>query len=197
MNVKRFAVAGAAMAGLFAGGTLVNAPASADTATRTKPGGYVWPVLQKGSKHTEQVKTVQWLLECKGFRVADPKYFGPFGQATEKAVKGYQTKWLKKRKPAAGGKVDGKVGAFTWTDIAERSQVQYGKSNDKCVKALQVALNSYRLWTDAKVLPINGKFDDSTLASLRLFQRQYDLPYKNTIDVRTWNSLTAPGSPGE
>ncbi|KAB2350215.1 peptidoglycan-binding domain-containing protein [Actinomadura rudentiformis] len=184
MNIKRATVVGLTAGALVAGGATLAGPASADTATQTSPSGPYWPVLQRGQTN-EQVRTVQWLLNCKNIKVDVPSHFGPKTQA---AVKTYQSRY--------GLSPDGKVGAYTWTSMASRAQVKYSDRND-CVKALQVALNVYRDMTGAKDLPITGYFGPKTRTSLHKFQTTYGLPVQDVVTVATWNRLTGPESPGE
>ncbi|MFI0446964.1 peptidoglycan-binding protein [Actinomadura sp. 6N118] len=184
MNVKRFAVIGLTAGAVVAGGAVLAGPASADTATHTSPNGPDWPVLQRGQAN-EHVRTVQWLLNCKNIKVDVPSHFGPKTQA---AVKTYQSRY--------GLSPDGKVGAYTWSEMARGAQIKYKDRND-CVRALQVALNVYRHSTGAKDLPITGYFGPKTRTSLHKFQTTYGLHVQDVLTVTTWNRLTGPESPGE
>lgn len=183
--MKRLAITSVTAAAVIASGAAFAGPASADTAQQV-PGSNTpyWPVLKQGQT-SEQVRTLQWLLNCKGIKVGTPSHFGP---NTYKAVRTYQS--------SHGLNPDGNVGAYTWTDLANRSQVNYDNRND-CVKALQVALNHYRDVTGASDLPITGYYGPKTRTALNKFQHTYGLPTQNLVDVKTWNRLTGPIEAGE
>jgi peptidoglycan hydrolase-like protein with peptidoglycan-binding domain len=196
MNVKRLAATGFTAAAILSGGAMLSAgAASADTdpgrptpsETTTHqaapaPKAPKWPTLKKGTKDPVRVQTLQWLLKCKQPKVK-LSVTSQFDAQTEQAVKSYQRKL--RLTP------DGKVGAGTWKQITERSQVSLGNRND-CVKALQVSLNSYGF-----SLPVNGNFGDRTQSALHQFQYEYGgrvTGVTDTVNPQTWHLLIA-GSP--
>jgi peptidoglycan hydrolase-like protein with peptidoglycan-binding domain len=180
MNIKRIAVIGLAAGTLGLGGTAVAGPASADTAPHLPGHAEYFPVLRQGET-SEEVRALQWLLNCKGIHVAVPSHFGP---RTYAAVRAYQS--------SHGLYADGNVGAATWTDLLSRSQVRYGDRND-CVKAAQVLLNKYAGHYGAADLPISGYFGPRTRALLHRVQADAHVPAADIITVHTWSILLFPG----
>ena len=70
------------------------------------------PVLKKGLKGLQEIKTLQILLNTKGFKGADGKELtvdGSFGTNTDYALRVYQE--------SVGLEVDGSCGKKTWTEI--------------------------------------------------------------------------------
>jgi peptidoglycan hydrolase-like protein with peptidoglycan-binding domain len=181
MNIKRIAVAGLVAGALGLGGmSLAAGPASADTASHLPGHDEYFPVLRQGET-SEEVRALQWLLNCKGIRVAVPSHFGP---RTYAAVRTYQYRH--------GLYADGNVGAATWTDLLSRSQVRYGDTND-CVKAAQVLLNKYAGHYHLADLPISGYFGPRTLTLLHRVQADSHVPTSSIITVHTWSILLFPG----
>jgi peptidoglycan hydrolase-like protein with peptidoglycan-binding domain len=131
--------------------------ALADTATNVAGNSYPYPVLKQGTK-SENVRALQWLLNCHGYKVGVPSHFGP---STGHQVKAYQVKF-------GLMPFDGNVGAYTWNSILSHSQVHYGDRND-CVKAFQVVLNKFRHIDNVADLPITGYFGPNTRAAYRKF----------------------------
>jgi peptidoglycan hydrolase-like protein with peptidoglycan-binding domain len=154
MKLKKITMTVLAVAALTAVGS---GTALADTATNVTGDGYPYPVLKQGTK-SENVRALQWLLNCHGYPVAVPSHFGP---ATGHQVRAYQVKF-------GLMPFDGNVGAYTWTSILSRSQVRYGDRND-CVKAFQVVLNKFRHIDHVADLPITGYFGPATRAAYRAF----------------------------
>ncbi|TYK53287.1 peptidoglycan-binding protein [Actinomadura decatromicini] len=173
MNVTRIAVAGLAAGSMVLGGVVLASPASADPEPTYK--GLTWPVLRQGQT-SENVRALQWLLNCHGDKVAVPSHFGP---KTYAAVRSFQYK--------NGNKVDGIVGASTWLSLTGKGGFSYGERND-CVKGLQVALNKWRYNDD---LPITGYFGPRTRTKLNKFQRAHALPVHAYADPKDWNKLVS------
>lgn len=180
MNIKRMTATGLVAGALALGGMAVATPASADTAPSLPGHPESFPVLKQGET-SEQVRALQWLLNCKGIKVAVPSHFGP---KTYAAVRTYQA--------AHKLYVDGNVGAATWTDLLSRSQVRYGDRND-CVKAAQVLLNKYRPIYHFADLPISGYFGPKTRDALHKVQAGSHVPVTDSISVTTWSILLFPG----
>lgn len=157
MKLKHITMTVLATATIAAGGAVLAGPALADTATTVPGSGDIYPVLGPGSR-SENVRALQWLLNCHGYPVGVPSHFGP---ATQHQVRAYQVKFGLQP-------FDGNVGAYTWTNILDRSQVRYGDRND-CVKAFQVELNKYRNADHVGDLPITGYFGPKTRAAYRAF----------------------------
>lgn len=157
MRLKHITMTVAAAAAIAAGGMALAGPAMADTAPTVPGSGDHYPVLKMGDR-SENVRALQWLLNCHGYPVGTPSHFGP---ATQHQVRAYQVKF-------GLMPFDGNVGAYTWTNILNRSQVRYGDRND-CVKAFQVELNKYRTADHVADLPITGYFGPKTRAAYRAF----------------------------
>ncbi len=135
-----------------------------------------------------------------------PNTGGSFGNATEEAVKAFQSIF--------GLKVDGIIGKATWYKIsliynavkrlseldsegltaAELPQLYVreigpGDRGD-FVYLVQYYLAVIGAYYDT-VPPINitGEFDDATAAAVRAFQQTYGLPQTGRIDFLTWRDL--------
>lgn len=173
MVIKRLALTVGTAAALVLGAAVV--PASADTAPTT-PNGGGYPVLRQGDKG-ENVRALQWLLNCKGYKFKPPGHYGP---VTARAVKKFQ---MSSRVTPA----DGITGALTWDRLVSGS-TKYGDRND-CVKALQVALNAYRAESDSGDLPITGYFGRQTSKSLHNYQDLRGLPISDTTGPALWHSF--------
>ena len=180
MKIKRIAVTGLVVGALGMGGAALAGPASADTAPSLPGHAESFPVLQQGQT-SEEVRALQWLLNCKGIRLSVPSHFGP---RTYSAVRTYQS--------AHRLYADGAVGAATWTDLLSRAQVRYGDRND-CVKAAQVLLNKYHRPYHFADLPISGYFGPSTRSALHTVQARDHVAPTDTITVTTWSILLFPG----
>jgi len=177
MNLKRIAIAGLATAGIVAGGAMLgSSPASADTVPADPTYGS-WPVLKQGQT-SENVRALQWFLNCETFKVKTPSHFGP---ATYAQVKNFQAHAEMSDVP------DGNVGAHTWLALTEKfsKPMDYGNRND-CVKAVQVLLNKWRYNDD---LPITGYHGDRTKNKILRFQDAHGLPANGKVDTRTLHKL--------
>lgn len=176
MKLKKITMTALAAAAI----TLVGSgTALADTATNVSGDSYPYPVLKQGSR-SEDVRALQWLLNCHGYKVGVPSHYGP---ATQSQVRAYQVKFG--LMPS-----DGNVGAYTWKSILSQSQVQYGDHND-CVKALQVVLNKARHVDNVADLPITGYFGPKTrTAYQKFFKNPYDsvvvTPYRWHVLVESY-----------
>ncbi|GAA1541441.1 hypothetical protein GCM10009678_24940 [Actinomadura kijaniata] len=179
MNIRRIAVAGLAAAGVALGAAAVATPASADTspyAEGTTLGP--WPVLKRPVKN-ENVRALQWFLNCLGHKVDKPSNFGP---ATQDRVRRFQHTY---RIP---GGADGNVGAYTWTAILGKARPMGYKQRNDCVSALQVLLNK---WDYGHDLAIDGAHGDNTRTKLRRFQHGHGLPVTGHPDTNTLYKLIA------
>ena len=172
MRLKRIAIVVGSTAAVALGASAL--PASADTAGTA--GGNYFPVLRQGQTN-ENVRSLQWLLNCQGYSVTAPSHFGP---TTVKRVKAFQS--------AHAEYPDGNVGAKTWTALVYRGQVSYGTRND-CVKALQVQLNKYRSLTHQADLPISGYYGPKTRAAFKAYQTYYRHPATTVVSAADWSHL--------
>ena len=173
MKLKKITMTVLAAAALTAVGS---GTALADTATNVTGDGYPYPVLKQGTK-SENVRALQWLLNCHGYKVGVPSHFGP---STGHQVKAYQVKF-------GLMPFDGNVGAYTWTSILTHSQIHYGDHND-CVKALQVELNKFRTVDNVADLPITGYFGPKTRAAYRKFFKDPYAPAQ-VVTPYAWHVL--------
>ncbi|MGI5164053.1 peptidoglycan-binding domain-containing protein [Spirillospora sp. CA-253888] len=174
MHVKRLAIAGLT-AGMVVGGTALAPAASADPTPSDQHYGS-WPVLKRGHKN-EEVRALQWFLNCTGHRLDTPSVFGP---KTHVAVRTFQARHVA---PA-----DGIVGARTWLTLLSRDLPAGHTQRNDCVKALQVLLNKWRYNDD---LPITGYHGDRTRKKLLRFQREHGLPAHGDADTPTYHKLLA------
>ena len=114
--------------------------------------GYAWPVVQRGEKN-ENVRALQMLLRARGSKLrAD----GRFGDATLRAVKGFQSQ---KRI-----KVDGVVGTQTWEKLVP---VLGRGARGESVRALQMLLTQNGVSTQK-----DGVFGAATQRAVRAFQKR-------------------------
>ncbi|RAY16969.1 hypothetical protein DPM19_02050 [Actinomadura craniellae] len=176
MNLARMAVTALATVGITMSGVALAGPASADPDPYSQALGLSWPTLKRG-QISEEVRTLQWLLNCHGKKVAVPSHFGP---KTHAAVYAFQAE--------LSDRPDGVVGTATWALLVGKGSIVYAGTGNDCVRALQVALNKWRYDDD---LPITGYLGPRTKAKLHRFQSAHGLPSTPEPDVRTWNKLIA------
>ncbi|MFI0453900.1 peptidoglycan-binding protein [Actinomadura sp. 6N118] len=190
--LKRFVATGLTVFGLAAGGAALAGSASADTelqttaaAQRPAQAGLKWPLLERG-KTGSNVVLVKQLLTFRGIKADVRSPY--FDEATVKAVKTYQVKFVAGKK---GKKADGRVDSVTWMDLAARHQVKLGDKNS-CVAGLQGALNDDIIaghGDESQFIPITGKFGPLTKTALNNFQRSHGLTPGNVVTVNTWHKL--------
>ncbi|SEF57664.1 Peptidoglycan-binding (PGRP) domain of peptidoglycan hydrolases-containing protein [Thermomonospora echinospora] len=181
MNLKRMAITALATVGIMTTGAALAGPASADPEPYTgdpytQALQLSWPVLKQGQT-SEEVRTLQWLLNCHGKKVDVPSRFGP---KTHAAVYAFQAE--------LSDRPDGVVGTATWALLIGKGSIVYGGTDNDCVRALQVALNKWRYNDD---LPITGYLGPRTKAKLHKFQSAHGLPATDQPDAKTWNKLIA------
>ncbi len=134
------------------------------------------PVLRTGSRGSA-VKTLQSLLNDSA--AAGLSVDGIFGQATDKAVRGWQG--------GAGLGVTGVMDEASWRALLPR--LARG-SQGPAVVALQQSLTQA-----GYTVPATGNFLDMTVAAVRKLQGNYGQEQTGTVDFATWASLlNAPAS---
>ncbi|MCT4687104.1 peptidoglycan-binding domain-containing protein [Vallitalea sp.] len=124
-----------------------------------------WKVVKKGDRGTD-VKTIQYLLKSKGYRITVD---GDYGKRTEGNIKGFQT--------ARGLKRDGIVGEKTWLKLIVT--LQRGEESN-AVRALQCQLG----------IKEDGDFDEITEDAVIRFQKRYPkLKNDGIVGPETWRYL--------
>jgi peptidoglycan hydrolase-like protein with peptidoglycan-binding domain len=129
-----------------------------------------WPAVRQ-TAYGNRVRTIQYLLNQRGFRAPIDSYFGP---STTYAVKAFQR--------SRGLYPDGIVGNATWPRLIVT--VRRG-SRGYAVAAVQSYLDRgyhYRLTVD-------GVFGRRTDQAVRWFQFRYRLRPDGIVGLGTWNAL--------
>lgn len=140
----------------------------------------VWPLYTPGSSG-ENVRTIQYLLKGQGLIL---EANGSYDKATSAALKDFQRK--------NGLRVDGRVGALTWSKLVKAS-----KRGDQgyAIMALQRQLNK-----SGFQLNDDGIFGPEMEKVVRSYQQRIGLSVDGVAGVRTWKSLlvtTAASEKGE
>ena len=180
---------------------LINGLLTADQ----RPGVYPGTPLRLGStgRAVKEIQYYLYLLSAYFPEIPQIAYDGIFGAATEKAVRAYQQLF--------GLTVDGIVGRATWDSIYQRFttlrnvdgpmlnlrvlaypgyDLKEG-SQGEIVKFVQFMLAFIGVFYDG-ILPIDSLTDvygPETAASVRSFQREFDLPQTGVMDETTWNTM--------
>jgi zinc D-Ala-D-Ala carboxypeptidase len=136
-----------------------------------RPAALSWPSVQKGAKG-ERVRTIQYLLSQRGYKVTID---GTFGTTTQAAVIKFQKK--------AGVTADGIVGSTTWPKLIVT--VKSGSKGD-AVRAVQHSLRHQYGYTSLKV---DGSFGTATVTAVKGFQTKYKLAADGIVGAATWNAL--------
>lgn len=132
-----------------------------------------WPVVKQGATGN-RVRTIQYLLNARGFRaIVD----GAFGKSTTAAVKLFQ----RANKLA----VDGHVGPATWQKLVVT--LRNGSRGD-AVKALQSQLRNQFGYRSVSV---DGVFGTATETAVKSFQTKRSLHADGVVGVATWKALEA------
>lgn len=150
------------------------------------------PTLTPGSKNNDvnQVKYLQQQLNL--FYHSYISVDGYFGDITEEYVKKFQTD--------CGLKVDGVVGAQTWSYLdaivpysnAQHSTLSQSTSNNPNeVKYLQARLNQAKRQgkSGTTVIAVNGNFDNKTTTRVKQFQSDFGLSADGIVGNKTWSVL--------
>lgn len=153
---------------LLLGGLLVTSPSQVDAARS-------WPVVSAGES-SENVVTIQFLLQFKGYTVTAD---GAFGPGTTSAVQAFQQD--------RGLPADGIVGAQTWEQLAY--QVSYG-ANNVVVTAAQRQLKNKHGYSH---LATDGAFGPGTDAAVRDFQASRQIVQNGIVGLDTWAALVGNG----
>jgi peptidoglycan hydrolase-like protein with peptidoglycan-binding domain len=132
-----------------------------------------WPIQRIGSRG-ENVRTVQYLLRHRGFRLAADRIFGP---QTKGAVQEFQRD--------RGLHVDGIVGNQTWPALIVLVAL---RSRGEAVRGVQRQLNAR-----TSSLAVDGIFGPQTASAVRGFQHSNGLLVDGIVGPNTWHGLvTAP-----
>lgn len=177
------ALAAALAAGLAAAG--LSAPAatavtSANTvAAVTATTSPAWPDLRQGSNNASAVRSLQYLLNAHGAKLAVDGIFGP---KTKAAVVAFQH--------AKGLNGSGVVQASTWRPLVVT--VQRG-SIGPAVRAVQDQAN-FRNLKDGHTLVVDGQFGPKTQAWVRAFQQAMaseiaGFKVDGIVGPQTWQAL--------
>ena len=150
------------------------ATAQASAATRSTNAVTVnWPVVKQGATGN-RVRTIQYLLNQRGIRVAVD---GSFGKSTTSAVKTFQK--------AQRLVVDGHVGPSTWQKLVV--ELRKGSRGD-AVRGLQSQLrNQYGY----KSVTVDGTFGATTEKAVKDFQAKRKLKADGIVGLGTWKALEA------
>jgi murein L,D-transpeptidase YcbB/YkuD len=203
MKIKSHAWAGAAIvSGTLAAGIAVAPaiPAGASAAAHGSAAATVadaataqalqpWPVLRQGPNSQwprVTVRSLQYLLNARGARLAVDGQFGP---KTKAAVVKFQ------RSRHLGS--SGAVGAATWRALIVT--VQRG-STGPAVRAVQDQIN-FRNLRNGHTLAVDGIFGPQTATAVRAFQRAMatEIPgfgVDGIVGSRTWQALVTEALSG-
>jgi peptidoglycan hydrolase-like protein with peptidoglycan-binding domain len=148
----------------------VAAPQHTATAAKAQWQSLSWPAVRQ-TAYGNRVRTIQYLLNQRGFRAPINSYFGP---STTFAVKAFQR--------SRGLYPDGIVGNATWPKLVVT--VRRG-SRGYAVSAVQ----SYLVRGYHYRLVVDGVFGRGTEKAVRWFQLRYRLRPDGVVGVTTWNAL--------
>jgi peptidoglycan hydrolase-like protein with peptidoglycan-binding domain len=160
-----------AMTAGAAAGAANAAVASPHHAATHQSAALSWPAVKEGAKG-ERVRTIQYLLNQRGYKVTID---GTFGTTTEAAVVKFQK--------TIGVSADGIVGSTTWPKLVVT--VKAGSKGD-AVRAVQHSLRYRYGYTSLKV---DGTFGTATTTAVKGFQTKYKLTADGIVGVTTWNAL--------
>jgi peptidoglycan hydrolase-like protein with peptidoglycan-binding domain len=137
-----------------------------------------WPLVKRRATAIFPVRTLQQLLQARGFNVAVDGIFGP---VTEGAVKDFQQ--------SKGLSADGIVGPQTWPKLIV--QVQKGSTGD-AVRGVQEVMK-FHDQSDGEGPPIHidGIFGPITDRWVRGFQRAVDIDADGIVGPVTWRAMVS------
>jgi peptidoglycan hydrolase-like protein with peptidoglycan-binding domain len=190
------AAGAAAIAAAPAGGPATAANATLLSAAVRAQALQPWPVLRQGPNSTwprVTVRSLQYLLNARGARLATDGVFGP---GTRNAVIAFQ----RAHHLGASGVAD----AATWRALIVT--VRKG-STGPAVRAVQDQVNfrnnknGYTLTVDSHSLAVDGVFGLKTQFAVRVFQRDmsYDVrgfPVDGVVGPLTWQALVTEALAG-
>jgi peptidoglycan hydrolase-like protein with peptidoglycan-binding domain len=160
-----------AMTAGAAAGAASAAVASPHHAAVHESAALTWPTVKKGAVG-ERVRTIQYLLNQRGYKVTVD---GTFGTTTQAAVVKFQK--------TIGVSSDGIVGPATWPKLVVTVK---GGSKGDAVRAVQHSLRYRYGYTSLKV---DGSFGATTTTAVKSFQTKYKLTSDGIVGVATWNAL--------
>jgi peptidoglycan hydrolase-like protein with peptidoglycan-binding domain len=131
-----------------------------------------WPAVKQGAEGN-RARTIQYLLNERGYKVTIDSKFGP---DTTAKVKDFQK--AKGITPA-----DGIVGDKTWPKLI--ITVKQGDKGD-AVRAVQDYLKRAYGYTSLKV---DGDFGAETTKAVKSFQKRYGIKDDGVVNEVTWNTL--------
>lgn len=169
--MRRFVTGAAAAALMLAPAGLPVAEASASTGGAHVAAAAAWPIVKQGAKG-ERVRTIQYLLNARGFRVAVD---GDFGKSTTAAVKLFQR--------ANKLTVDGHVGPATWQKLVVA--IKTGSRGD----AVRAAQSELRNRWGYKTVVVDGTFGKATVTAVKSFQTKRKLKADGIVGQATWEAL--------
>ncbi|PQV65314.1 Peptidoglycan-binding (PGRP) domain of peptidoglycan hydrolases-containing protein [Abditibacterium utsteinense] len=154
------------LAFIFAVPTMTPAKAQRQTQTQTKrqestgKDGFVWPKVARGASGL-RIVALQFLLRSRGYKVAAD---GKFGDATERALRGFQAKNRLQ--------VDGTLGWQSWEALTPA--LKDGARGD-AVRALQTLLiqAGYKL-------PRDGIYGSTSAKALAQFRKPLPITARNS-----------------
>jgi murein L,D-transpeptidase YcbB/YkuD len=198
-----YAMAGSAVMSTVLIGGMTAAPAAGAAASASAPVAATalvshaslvqalqpWPVLREGSNSLwppVTVRSLQYLLDARGARLAVDGQFGP---KTRAAVIAFQR--------ARGLAASGVVSAATWQDLV--TTVRQG-STGPAVRAVQDQIN-FRNNKNGRTLAVDGVFGPKTKAAVIAFQRAMSTQVRGfAVDgiagPQTWQALVTEALSG-
>lgn len=172
--MRRILLAAISAALIVAPAVLAPAGAGAAAAPGTVHAAAVnWPILREGSRG-EDIRTVQYLLNSRGYSL---RVDGSYGVATTNTVKAFQL--------SRGLATDGRVGPATWTRLVV--PLRKG-SRGIAVTALESQL---RFRFGYRRVIVDRTFGPLTDAALRDFQSRHGLRVNGFADTQTWKVILA------
>jgi peptidoglycan hydrolase-like protein with peptidoglycan-binding domain len=137
-----------------------------------------WPLVKRRATAIFPVRTLQQLLQARGYDVAVDGIFGPI---TEGAVKDFQQ--------SKGLAVDGIMGPQTWPKLIV--QVQKGSTGD-AVRGVQEVMK-FHDQSDGEGPPIHvdGIFGPQTDRFVRGFQNAVDIDVDGIVGPVTWRAMVS------
>lgn len=146
----------------------------------------IYPLIKRGSSRKIAVRSMQKLLDCKGYDLGKWGIDGDFGWDTYQALRNFQRK--------NGLLIDGECGDFSWcclisgkTDGSQPFVLKKGDSSESVKSAQQLLiLNNYSCGSYGD----DGEFGGYTEKAVKEFQKiTMNITPTGIIDNNTWKSL--------